>query len=550
MSTPPPPPIASRTDLTAYTRKTRAFEPDAPELSGKRVARARLTELERIPAEVRDIHRALRGMMPELVFSPGFLSEVQRTLQHYTEMEVDIWLDAVRAHPRTQLRSLIPGATFIAVIGLEPLTDKILLELDLRFVYSVVDKLLGGRGAAVDVHRPLTEIEQGVFSFLLLKILGLFQGEMEQVEQVAVRLEDMRNDVRSVADILRREDHWLVATWKMNVDLDVGFARALLPVSLARRMSSPQAPDGARLRERQLQRLRDGLPRLSGITFEGRVEAGRLEFSPEEVESLDPGDIVVLEETGLGLDEDGVPAGSAVLRFGQGRNVAIHGVAGPVEGQRVFQIERFETFQIPPSHDPQDAHGVEGHPEEVMAEYEHPPEDPGYEEADDGSVHPSEIVDEDYGLDDEDAGGGEGYDDYGEGYEPAEGGYEDQGYAEGDQAYAEGEQGYEDQGYAEGEEGYVEQGYVEGETRADNLEEVEPLLGDMPVAVSVELGRVQLSADEVICLRPGQLLELGRSPTDPVDLVVNGRLLAKGELVEIEGQLGVRILSLAKEPTS
>lgn len=40
------------------------------------------------------------------------------------------------------------------------------------------------------------------------------------------------------------------------------------------------------------------------------------------------------------------------------------------------------------------------------------------------------------------------------------------------------------------------------------------------------------------------------STTDPVDLVVNGRLLARGELVEIEGQLGVRIASLAKDPES
>jgi type III secretion system YscQ/HrcQ family protein len=221
--------------------------------------------------------------------------------------------------------------------------------------------------------------------------------------------------------------------------------------------------------------------------------------------------------------------------------MTIHGVAGPVEGHRVFQIERFEPAERPPAHDPHDVHGLEGHPEEVMAEYEHHPgdllgaaADPGYEEADIGRPHPSEVLDEDWGLDDEDAGGEE-YD-YGEGYEPLEGddGYEDQGY---------GDQGYEGPGHVEGE------GYGDAASE-DNLGEMEPLLGDMPVPVVVELGRVQLSADEVICLRAGQILELGRSPTDPVDLVVSGRLLAKGELVEIEGQLGVRILSLAKEPSS
>ncbi len=513
LSTPPPPPPVSRTDYTAYTRKTRAFEPDAPELTGKRIDRARLGELERIPAEVRDIHRALLRLLPEQVFGPGFVRSVRETVQRYTESDLDMWLDSVRVVPRTQLRALIPGASLLAVIGLEPLAEKVIVELDLRFVYLVVDKLLGGRGAAVDVHRPPTDIEQGVFSFLLLKVLALFQTEIEQAEPVAVRLEDMRSDLRACADLLRREDHWLVAAWKMNVDLDVSFVRALVPVSLARRVGTRSLPEGSALLGRHHERVRSRIGRLQGLRFSGRVEAGRIEFRRDEVRGLDPGDIVVFEAEGLGLDEDGAPAGAAVLRFGGGHSGAIHGVAGPMDGRRVFQIERIEAFTVPRAHDPRDMHGAEGHPEEVMAEYEHHPD---HEEADRDPAAPQEVLDEDYGLDDEDAGGGEGYDAYDE--------------------------------YAEGEEGYEVEG--EAEANGDNLAEVEPLLSDLPVPVVVELGRVELSADEVICLRPGQLLELGRSPTDPVDLVVNGRLLAKGELVEIEGQLGVRISSLAKESPS
>src|SRR5205814_1974566 len=53
--------------------------------------------------------------------------------------------------------------------------------------------------------------------------------------------------------------------------------------------------------------------------------------------------------------------------------------------------------------------------------------------------------------------------------------------------------------------------------------------------------------EEVIRLRAGVIIELRRSPADPVDLVVAGKLLAKGELVEIEGQLGVKILNLVKD---
>ena len=49
----------------------------------------------------------------------------------------------------------------------------------------------------------------------------------------------------------------------------------------------------------------------------------------------------------------------------------------------------------------------------------------------------------------------------------------------------------------------------------------------------------------VVGLRAGQVIELNRGPGEPVELSVNGKVVARGELVEVEGQLGVRILSLA-----
>jgi flagellar motor switch protein FliM len=72
------------------------------------------------------------------------------------------------------------------------------------------------------------------------------------------------------------------------------------------------------------------------------------------------------------------------------------------------------------------------------------------------------------------------------------------------------------------------------------------LLDDITVAMVVELGRVSVSAADVVQLRAGQVIELSRQPGEPVDLVVDGKRIGKGELVEIDGELGVRILSLAK----
>jgi flagellar motor switch protein FliM len=71
------------------------------------------------------------------------------------------------------------------------------------------------------------------------------------------------------------------------------------------------------------------------------------------------------------------------------------------------------------------------------------------------------------------------------------------------------------------------------------------LLNDIPLQIAVELARVPVSAEEVVSLKVGQVIDLNRMPGEPIDLSVNGKIVARGELVEIEGNLGVRVLSLA-----
>jgi flagellar motor switch protein FliM len=71
------------------------------------------------------------------------------------------------------------------------------------------------------------------------------------------------------------------------------------------------------------------------------------------------------------------------------------------------------------------------------------------------------------------------------------------------------------------------------------------LLRDIPLQIAVELARVPITADEVARLRVGQVVDLRRGPGDAVALSVNGKVIGQGQLVELDGQLGVRILSVA-----
>lgn len=71
------------------------------------------------------------------------------------------------------------------------------------------------------------------------------------------------------------------------------------------------------------------------------------------------------------------------------------------------------------------------------------------------------------------------------------------------------------------------------------------LLGELPVQLTCEIGRLTLPAREILELRPGAVLPVGRPLAGPVDLTAGGRVIARGELVDVEGEIGVRITELA-----
>jgi len=68
-----------------------------------------------------------------------------------------------------------------------------------------------------------------------------------------------------------------------------------------------------------------------------------------------------------------------------------------------------------------------------------------------------------------------------------------------------------------------------------------PSPADVPVTLIVELGRVNLTLGRLAGLQPGDVIELGRHSREPVELTSNGRLVARGELVQIDTELGVRV---------
>ena len=74
------------------------------------------------------------------------------------------------------------------------------------------------------------------------------------------------------------------------------------------------------------------------------------------------------------------------------------------------------------------------------------------------------------------------------------------------------------------------------------------LIADIPVRVTVELGKTRKNISEILGITTGSVIELDKMAGEPVDVLVNGKLIAKGEVVVIDENFGVRITDVVNTP--
>ena len=67
---------------------------------------------------------------------------------------------------------------------------------------------------------------------------------------------------------------------------------------------------------------------------------------------------------------------------------------------------------------------------------------------------------------------------------------------------------------------------------------------DVPVELAVEIGRTTMTIGETLSLTPGSIVSLNRLAGEPVDLLVNGKVIAQGEVVVIDEEFGMRITDI------
>lgn len=400
----------------------------------------RFAGLEKVSKLQERLIRNIEWLLPAVPTTGEVSSAVSRQLHDVLEEEVSLETELIHVVPLSKLRQYVGEPTFLAVLVAQPHKPRGLLEVELGLAHKAIDLLLGGAGEATAL-RPLTDLEEGMMTYLVIETLRALSVGLDPTLP-KLRLESLARGFDEVASLIGEDESLVVVQLRASFGSHGGYVRLFIPEAVLASAGPP--PDAPVRRARRLAQAQAAASRLGKIGLVLRVEIGQVEISAGDLAHLIAGDVVLVD--GLSCRPDRGEGGTARMKVGQGRLGHVAAELTPVEGGFQAEVKGIVLGATPGPGEPPDASTFPG---------------------------------------------------------------------------------------------------VKGRDDVEGNPEGADLMNDIPLQISVELARVPITGEELIGLKVGQVFDLGRTADEPLELSVNGRVVARGELVEVEGNLGVRIISLA-----
>lgn len=420
--------------------------------------------LERVSKRHALLIKNLEWILPNVRSTGEVSSVVRKRLQEMLEEQVTLQAEYVHVVPMAQLQHYVGEPTFLAVLTPQPNKTRGLLEVELGLAHHAIDMLLGGTGEAVAL-RPLTDIEEGVMTYVIIETLKALSPTIDPALP-KLRIEGVVRGFNEIQGLIPENENLAVVQLKAVFGGHAGYVRLVIPEDVLSTANPPT--DAAVRRARRAADAAAHLSRLSNVKTWVRAEIGNVEISAADLSQLRERDVVLVDA--LTARPDQGQGGTARLRVGYGRAGHLDAEVLIEDGRYRAKVTGINVGPPPPPGAPEDA--AEAPPAEEAA----PPPELG--EGEDESTTPGSVRGRDAMDDAQNAGGAD-------------------------------------------------------------------LMNDIPLQIAVELGRVATTAEDVVALKIGHVFDLNRVAGEPLDLSVQGKVVARGELVEIDGNLGVRILSLA-----
>lgn len=284
------------------------------------------------------IIEALRSYWPRIGFSDQLRRSIKGLLMRELGSSFSLKQEKISTVPLLQtLKNLSPEGVYIT-FGRHPLPQKAVLDLDPYLAPMMIDKLLGGTGEAPASHRPLTEIESGILSYLALKIFSLIFEKCGRSARVHFRLDGVQSSTDRMMESCDQGEKGVEVIFRVSMNKRAGYARLILPSPFIdeARLDPMHDASVAEFTERDTEYYAARLSNFEFLETDLWVELGRTHLKAQEVNGLESGDVILLEKTQARM-EGGRLGGQLSVRMGRGEKGSFRGTIVSGEGPiRVF----------------------------------------------------------------------------------------------------------------------------------------------------------------------------------------------------------------------
>lgn len=254
-----------------------------------------------------------------------------------TRMVTTEWKEALKVSPSEGV---------FVLFGMHPIPQKGILEIDPLIAHLILDKLLGGTGSSPVTRRCLTEIEEGVLSYLILKIFSFIFEKCGESARVHFRLEGLRSSLEDIPGG-NEGDQVIQMDYRISYQRRSGYARMILPSPFVQQaFLEPLLKDGVveeTVRDREYYQAR--LMNFGFVKAPLWFELGRSGLKAQDIHQLEPGDVLLLEKTEAHI-EKGRLSGTLPVRVGQGETGSFRGKIISGEGPVTLSLEGMD-LEVP-----------------------------------------------------------------------------------------------------------------------------------------------------------------------------------------------------------
>lgn len=292
------------------------------------------TRLPKLSHRALEVKASLETDFPGHPFAQKIRETIQEVVRKQLTTELSFRLESVQQVSLKETLQQWSSQGVYLVFGFPPQAGKAVLDLDPFLAHMAIDKLLGGPGGAPTAIRTMTEIEDAILSFLFLKI---FYTLFEHVSgALHLRMERFYTSPEAFAESVASETQGVLVNFRLGFFERVGYARLVIPQKLVDQILMPAVQGLRDQEEKKLAQQR--LTMIEKFSTSLWMELGRTDVSVKEINQLEPGDVVLLENCEARIDQ-GMLAGYLPMRVGKGEQGAIRGEIIPDRKRLRIKIE-------------------------------------------------------------------------------------------------------------------------------------------------------------------------------------------------------------------